>query len=50
MAAPLGVHRAALHACAVLGAEGAAPAGRKAYRVYADCIENACMNTAALME
>ncbi|MEV5774223.1 recombinase family protein [Streptomyces antimycoticus] len=36
VAAPLSVHRAALAACAALTADGAAPAGRKAYRVYAD--------------
>ncbi|MFF9819798.1 recombinase family protein [Streptomyces sp. NPDC014006] len=36
VAAPLSVHRAALEACAALAADGAAPAGRKAYRVYAD--------------
>lgn len=34
--APLSVHQAALDLCAGLAAEGAAPAGRKAYRVYAD--------------
>ncbi|MFI1568768.1 recombinase family protein [Streptomyces sp. NPDC020490] len=37
--APLSVHQAALEACAVLAADGAAPAGRKAYRVYADRVE-----------
>lgn len=36
VAAPLSVHRAALEACVTLAADGAAPAGRKAYRVYAD--------------
>ncbi|MGW3100006.1 recombinase family protein [Streptomyces sp. NPDC001102] len=50
VAAPLSVHRAALQACAAHGVEGAAPAGRKAYRVYADRIENTCRSTAALME
>ncbi|MFE0779077.1 resolvase [Streptomyces sp. NPDC058861] len=34
--AALSVHRAALDLCRELGAEGASPAGRKAYRVYAD--------------
>ncbi|MFE4539677.1 recombinase family protein [Streptomyces scopuliridis] len=41
VAAPLGVHRAALEACAVLAADGASPAGRKAYRVYAERVEAA---------
>ncbi|MEU5483547.1 recombinase family protein [Streptomyces mirabilis] len=41
VAAPLGVHRAALEACAALAADGASPAGRKAYRVYADRVEAA---------
>ncbi|MCT9141802.1 recombinase family protein [Streptomyces violarus] len=41
VAAPLSVHRAALEACAALAAGGAAPAGRKAYRVYADRVEAA---------
>lgn len=41
VAAPLSVHQAALEACAVLAADGAAPAGRKAYRVYADRVEAA---------
>ncbi|MDI3101847.1 hypothetical protein QJ054_32915 [Streptomyces sp. AN-3] len=36
VAAPLSSHRAALEACAALAADGAAPAGRKAYRIYAD--------------
>lgn len=39
VAAPLSVHQAALEACATLAADGAAPAGRKAYRVYADRVE-----------
>ncbi|WP_030221598.1 hypothetical protein [Streptomyces bikiniensis] len=39
--APLSVHQAALDLCAGLAAEGAAPAGRKAYRVYADRITTA---------
>ncbi|MFJ4343248.1 recombinase family protein [Streptomyces sp. NPDC088915] len=34
--AALSVHQAALDLCRELGAEGASPAGRKAYRVYAD--------------
>ncbi|MEW1551340.1 recombinase family protein [Streptomyces tsukubensis] len=41
VAAPLSVHRAALEACAALAADGASPAGRKAYRVYADRVEAA---------
>lgn len=41
VAAPLSVHRAALEASATLGGEGATPAGRKAYRVYADRVEKA---------
>ncbi|MFF4902536.1 recombinase family protein [Streptomyces sp. NPDC001068] len=41
VAAPLGVHQAALAACAALAADGASPAGRKAYRVYADRVEAA---------
>jgi putative DNA-invertase from lambdoid prophage Rac len=36
VAAPLSVHQAALEACAALAGDGASPAGRKAYRVYAD--------------
>jgi putative DNA-invertase from lambdoid prophage Rac len=39
VAAPLSVHQAVLEACTVLAAEGAAPAGRKAYRVYAERVE-----------
>jgi putative DNA-invertase from lambdoid prophage Rac len=39
VAAQLSVHQAALEACAALAADGAAPAGRKAYRVYADRVE-----------
>ncbi|MEU9756766.1 hypothetical protein AB0D90_27145 [Streptomyces althioticus] len=39
VAAPLSIHRAALEACAALAADGATPAGRKAYRVYADRVE-----------
>lgn len=39
VAAPLSVHQAALEACAALAADGGAPAGRKAYRVYADRVE-----------
>lgn len=39
VAAPLSIHRAALEACAALAADGAAPAGRKAYRVYVDRVE-----------
>ncbi|MFJ6709245.1 MULTISPECIES: recombinase family protein [unclassified Streptomyces] len=41
VAAPLGVHRAALEACAALAADGASPAGRKAYRVYAERVQAA---------
>ncbi|MGW3100002.1 hypothetical protein ACWDCC_41930 [Streptomyces sp. NPDC001102] len=42
VAAPLGVHRAAIvEACAVLAADGASPAGRKTYRVYAERVEAA---------
>ncbi|KFG71340.1 hypothetical protein FM21_34090 [Streptomyces mutabilis] len=41
VAAPLSVHQAALEACSALAADGAAPAGRKAYRVYADRIDDA---------
>ncbi|MFE9437038.1 recombinase family protein [Streptomyces sp. NPDC006640] len=41
VAAPLGVHQAALAACAVLAADGASPAGRKAYRVYTQRVEAA---------
>lgn len=41
VAAPLGVHRAALEACAALATDGASPAGRKAYRVYAERVEAA---------
>lgn len=41
VAARLGVHRAALEACAALAADGASPAGRKAYRVYAERVEAA---------
>ncbi|MGW0188199.1 recombinase family protein [Streptomyces sp. NPDC003362] len=41
VAAPLSVHQAALEACAVLAAGGASPAGRKAYRVYADRVDAA---------
>ncbi|CAL9677774.1 hypothetical protein SUDANB105_08085 (plasmid) [Streptomyces sp. enrichment culture] len=41
MAAPLSVHQAALEACAALAVDGASPAGRKAYRVYADRVEAA---------
>ena len=43
--APLTVHRAMLAQCADLTGDGASPAGRKAYRVYADRVEaarNAC--------
>ncbi|MFJ8036022.1 recombinase family protein [Streptomyces sp. NPDC096032] len=40
VAAPLSVHRAALEACATLAADGASPAGRKAYRVYADRLQS----------
>ncbi|MGW3415604.1 recombinase family protein [Streptomyces sp. NPDC000888] len=39
--APLSVHQAALEACAALAADGTSPAGRKAYRVYADRVEAA---------
>ncbi|MGW4824700.1 hypothetical protein ACWEP4_38725, partial [Streptomyces sp. NPDC004227] len=39
--APLSVHQAALEACAALAVDGAAPAGRKAYRVYANRVEAA---------
>ncbi|MFC7924578.1 hypothetical protein [Streptomyces cinereoruber] len=38
---PLSVHQAALDLCAGLAAEGAAPAGRRMYRVYADRITTA---------
>ncbi|MEU0287459.1 recombinase family protein [Streptomyces sp. NPDC006147] len=41
VAAPLNVHRAVLEACSALAADGAAPAGRKAYRVYADRVTSA---------
>ncbi|MET8855542.1 recombinase family protein [Streptomyces sp. NPDC004579] len=41
VAAPLGVHQAALEACAALTADGASPAGRKAYRVYAERVQAA---------
>ncbi|WP_097249984.1 hypothetical protein [Streptomyces sp. 1222.2] len=41
VAAPLSVHQAALEACTALDADGASPAGRKAYRVYADRVEAA---------
>ena len=36
--APLALHQAALRQCAALAGDGATPAGRKAYRTYADRI------------
>lgn len=39
VAAPLSVNQAVLEACPILAAEGAASAGRKAYRVYAERVE-----------
>lgn len=41
VAAPLSVHQAALDACTALAVDGASPAGRKAYRVYADRVDAA---------
>ncbi|GAA4994681.1 hypothetical protein GCM10023317_23530 [Actinopolymorpha pittospori] len=41
LTAPLTVHQAALQQCAALAGDGATPAGRKAYRTYADRIESA---------
>ncbi|MGW1616333.1 hypothetical protein ACWCQZ_44190 [Streptomyces sp. NPDC002285] len=38
VAAPLALHQATLRQCAALAGDGSAPAGRKAYRTYADRI------------
>lgn len=44
--APPDVHRALLAAAATLAADGASPAGRKAYRIYADRLHSAAEDAA----
>lgn len=46
--APLALHQAVLDQCAALTGSGAVPAGRKAYRTYADRITAARVTAAAL--
>ena len=45
--APLALHQAALQQCAALADDGATPAGRKAYRTYADRIAAAAKTQGA---
>jgi putative DNA-invertase from lambdoid prophage Rac len=41
MTSPLTLHQALLTQCAALAGDGSTPAGRKAYRAYADRIAGA---------
>ena len=45
--APLALHQAALQQCSALASDGATPAGRKAYRTYADRIAAAAKTQGA---